>query len=143
MKKIFLSIVLMTLALVSFEVFNFQVTQNALSDLLKPLGQAGVSWALVLTIALCAIDVLALVWISSAMDKKRDFTLWFLFWAWFLGVFFNAMVLGWGFYLALQNHSATQAIATVLAVILAIVVSAIRVLVVNSPIIFLNSHQSS
>jgi hypothetical protein len=48
--------VLLTIALLAFEIFNFSTTEFALGDVLGNLSFAGIRWATLLSIAFCGID---------------------------------------------------------------------------------------
>ena len=48
--------IILVLALVGFEVFNFSTTRFALYDLWGSLGIAGISYATIFAIVFCAID---------------------------------------------------------------------------------------
>lgn len=53
---IFVLGLILVIALISFEIFNFSTTEYALTDLLGGLNFLGLKWATILTIAFCGID---------------------------------------------------------------------------------------
>ena len=48
--------VILVIALLSFEIFNYSTTEYALSDLLGSVNFMGIKWATILTLAFCGID---------------------------------------------------------------------------------------
>ncbi len=92
-------------ALVAFEIFNFDTTQYALSNLLGEVRFAGVMWATILAIAFCAIDFAGLVRIFTPErggDEPR--AVWYLTGAWFLGTIANSVLTWWAVSLTLLSH---------------------------------------
>lgn len=85
------------LAIIAFEIFNFDTTRFALNHLLRnqTLGRAGsVSWAAVLAIAFCGIDFAGLIHIftSHLNDRITPQHIWYLMGAWLLGATLNAIM---------------------------------------------------
>lgn len=96
---------LMLLALVAFEVFNFDTTQYALANLLGNVSFAGLSWATILAIAFCAIDFAGLSRIfTPETGWKEPRAIWYLTGAWILGATMNAIMTWWAINLTLLNH---------------------------------------
>ncbi len=95
----------LVVALVAFEVFNFDTTRYALESLLGSVNFMGLSWAVILAIAFCAIDFagLARLFTPEAGDQEVRST-WFLMGAWLLGATMNAMMTWWAVNLTLLNH---------------------------------------
>lgn len=96
---------ILSVALLAFEIFNFDTTQYALRDLLGDVRFVGIMWATILAIAFCAIDFAGLVRIitpQKGADEPK--VVWFLTGAWFLGTLANAMMTWWAVSLTLLNH---------------------------------------
>ncbi len=93
------------IALLAFEVFNFDTTQFALANLLGEVRFAGVMWATILAIAFCAIDFAGLVRIiTPERGGEEPRTVWFLTGAWFLGTIANSTLTWWAVSLSLLSH---------------------------------------
>jgi hypothetical protein len=96
---------ILVLALLAFEVFNFDTTRYALRDVLGDVAFAGIGWASVLAIAFCAIDFAGLVRLFTPQkgdEEPRE--VWFLMGAWLLGATMNALMTWWAVSLTLLNH---------------------------------------
>lgn len=96
---------ILVLALVAFEVFNFDTTRYALRDVLGDVAFAGIGWASILAIAFCAIDFAGLVRLftpEKGDEEPRE--VWFLMGAWLLGATMNALMTWWAVSLTLLNH---------------------------------------
>lgn len=92
-------------ALIAFEIFNFDTTQFALTSLLGEVSFAGVMWATILAIAFCAIDFAGLVRIfTPERGRQEPKAVWFLTGAWFLGTIANAIMTWWAVSLTLLSH---------------------------------------
>ncbi len=92
-------------ALIAFEIFNFDTTQFALQNLLGDIRFAGVMWASILAIAFCAIDFAGLVRIFTPQrGAEEPRTVWFLTGAWFLGTIANSIMTWWAVSLTLLSH---------------------------------------
>ncbi len=92
-------------ALIAFEVFNFDTTQFALTNLLGEVRFGGVLWASILAIAFCAIDFAGLVRIFTPQrGREEPRSVWFLTGAWFLGTIANAVMTWWAVSLTLLSH---------------------------------------
>ena len=92
-------------ALIAFEIFNFDTTQFALSNLLGEVRFAGIMWASILAIAFCAIDFAGLVRIFTPQrGREEPRAVWFLTGAWFLGTIANAVMTWWAVSLTLLSH---------------------------------------
>ena len=97
--------VILVVALVAFEVFNFDTTRYALESLLGNVSFLGIGWAVILAIAFCAIDFAGLSHLFSpeaAADDQRS--AWYLMGAWLLGATMNAMMTWWAVNLTLLSH---------------------------------------
>ncbi len=99
--------IILLVALVAFEAFNFSTTQVALSDLLGELTFAGVSWATILSVAFCGIDFagIARLFLPEEQFAGPRNNVWYLFGAWLLAATMNAMLTWWGVSLALVNRT--------------------------------------
>lgn len=93
------------IALIAFEIFNFDTTQFALANLLGEVRFAGVMWATILAIAFCAIDFAGLVRIiTPERGGEEPRTVWFLIGAWFLGTIANSTLTWWAVSISLLSH---------------------------------------
>jgi hypothetical protein len=103
-RKAIIAIVL-AVALIAFEVFNFDTTQFALTSLLGEVSFAGVMWATILAIAFCAIDFAGLVRIfTPERGRQEPKAVWFLTGAWLLGTIANAIMTWWAVSVTLLGH---------------------------------------
>ena len=98
--------VIITFALLAFEIFNFSSTQFALQDILGTLTFGPFEWATILALAFCGIDFAGIARIFTP-EKGRDEPkeVWYLFGAWFLAASFNALLTWWGVSVAMLGHS--------------------------------------
>ena len=103
-QKVVIAIVLIV-ALISFEIFNFDTTRFALSSLLGDVRFLGISWAAILAIVFCAIDFAGLTRIfTPEKGKEEPKAVWYLTGAWLLGATMNAMMTWWAVSLTLLSH---------------------------------------
>ncbi|MEW5988597.1 MAG: hypothetical protein AB1791_18370 [Chloroflexota bacterium] len=97
---------ILVVALLAFELFNFDTTRYALQNLLGEVRFAGLAWATILAVAFCAIDFAGLVRFftppSRQEQPKKEMA--YLFGAWFLGATMNAIMTWWAVSLTLLNH---------------------------------------
>ena len=97
--------ILLGVALIAFEIFNFDTTQYALTNLLGDVRFVGVLWASILAVAFCAIDFAGLVRIFTPQrGAEEPRAVWFLTGAWFLGTIANAVMTWWAVSLTLLGH---------------------------------------
>lgn len=98
--------VILMVALFAFEMFNFDTTRYALTNLLGPVRFAGLGWATILAVAFCAIDFAGLVRLftpeGEAGEQPKE--VWYLTGAWLLGATMNALMTWWAVSLTLLNH---------------------------------------
>ncbi len=95
----------LAIALIAFEIFNFDTTKFALHNLLGEIRFAGVLWASILAIAFCAIDFAGLVRIFTPQrGLEESKAVWFLTGAWFLGTIANSIMTWWAVSLTLLSH---------------------------------------
>jgi hypothetical protein len=97
---------ILVVALLAFEVFNFDTTRYALRDLLGNVTFLSLEWATILAIAFCSIDFAGLVRMFTA-DRSREIPkeVWYLMGAWLLGATMNAIMTWWAITLTLLNHN--------------------------------------
>ncbi len=99
--------VIITLALLAFEIFNFSSTQFALQDILGTLTFGPFEWATILALAFCGIDFAGIARIfTPEKGREEPAEVWYLFGAWFLAAAFNAILTWWGVSVAMLSHSA-------------------------------------
>ncbi|MBK8904840.1 MAG: hypothetical protein IPM53_26910 [Anaerolineaceae bacterium] len=97
--------VILVVALLAFELFNFDTTRYALSNLLGDVRFAGISWASILATAFCAIDFAGLARLfTPEQGKGEPRAVWYLMGAWLLGATMNAMMTWWAISLTLLTH---------------------------------------
>ncbi|MCB8968973.1 MAG: hypothetical protein H6660_19010 [Ardenticatenaceae bacterium] len=96
---------ILLVALIAFEMFNFDTTRFALASLLGDVRFVGVSWAGILAVAFCAIDFAGLVrFFMPDEGTGRQTEYWYLMGAWLLGATMNAIMTWWAVSLTLLNH---------------------------------------
>lgn len=97
--------ILLIIALLAFEVFNFDTTRYALLNLMGDISVVGLRWATVLALAFCAIDFagLAHLFAPGRLGEVSGET-WYLMGAWILGATMNAVMTWWAVSLTLLNH---------------------------------------
>lgn len=83
----------LALALFAFEIFNFDTTKFALTDLLGETSFMGLTWAAILAFAFCAIDFAGLVKIFTPEQSENEpREVWYLMGAWLLGATMNSIM---------------------------------------------------
>lgn len=103
-RKIVVGIILVV-ALVSFEIFNFDTTRFALNSLLGEVAFFGITWATILAIAFCAIDFAGLARLfTPERGSEEPKAVWYLMGAWLLGATMNAVMTWWAVSLTLLSH---------------------------------------
>lgn len=96
---------ILLVALVSFEIFNFDTTRYALQNFLGDVRFLGVSWAAILAIAFCAMDFAGLARLFTPQKGREEpKAVWYLTGAWLLGATMNAVMTWWAISLTLINH---------------------------------------
>ncbi|RMG90335.1 MAG: hypothetical protein D6706_19795 [Chloroflexi bacterium] len=105
-RKTLIGVILMV-ALIAFELFNFDTTQYALNNLIGDVRFLGLQWATILAIAFCSIDFAGLVRLftpeKGMANEPRE--VWYLMGAWLLGATMNAIMTWWAISLTLLNHN--------------------------------------
>lgn len=98
--------IILVVALIAFEIFNFDTTRFALNNLLGDVAFFSIAWATILAIAFCAIDFAGLARLftpeKSLKDEPR--AVWFLMGAWLLGATMNAVMTWWAVSVSLLSH---------------------------------------
>lgn len=132
--------ILFVIALVAFEIFNFDTTQFALRDFLGTASFAGLQWATVLAIAFCAIDFAGLLrfFLPEDDDGNPPAEVWYLMGAWLLGATLNALMTWWAVNLALLNHEfgnevlSRQQLLEIVPIFVAVLVWLTRILFIGA-----------
>jgi hypothetical protein len=132
--------IVLVVALVAFETFNFSTTQFALGDLLGTFGFAGIAWATILALAFCSIDFAGIArLLTPEKGQKAPAEVWYLLVAWLLGATMNAMLTWWSVSLALIEHQGLgnevlgrAALLQSVPIFIAALVLLIRVLLIGS-----------
>lgn len=104
-KKLLVAVVLF-IALIAFEIFNFDTSQYALRSLLGDVQFLGIMWASILAIAFCSIDFAGLIRLFTperGQDEPKE--VWYLTGAWLLGATMNAILTWWAVSLALLSRN--------------------------------------
>lgn len=92
-------------ALIAFEIFNFDTTRYALDNLLGGVTFGRLSWSSILAIAFCSIDFAGLARLFTPEKGAEEPTqVWYLTGAWLLGATMNAVMTWWAVSLTLLNH---------------------------------------
>lgn len=130
---------ILVLALFAFEIFNFDTTRYALSNLLGDVNFAGLRWAAILAIAFCAIDFAGLAHLFTPEEGKDEpKEIWYLTGAWLLGATMNALMTWWAVSLTLLNHDfgnevlSRQVLLDVVPVFVAVLVWITRILFIGA-----------
>ena len=103
-RKVVIGMILVV-ALVAFEMFNFDTTRFALSSILGDIAFMGITWATILAIAFCAIDFAGLARLfTPERGSSEPRAVWYLMGAWLLGATMNAVMTWWAVSLTLLSH---------------------------------------
>lgn len=96
---------LLLVALLAFEIFNFDTTRYALEDFLGETSFLTIRWATILAVAFCAIDFAGLAYLFGADHAKgQSREVWYLMGAWLLGATMNALMTWWAVSITLLSH---------------------------------------
>ena len=96
----------LVIALIAFEIFNFDTTRFALQNLLGDVNFWGWRWATILAIAFCAIDFAGLARLfTPEQGQDEPKAVWYLMGAWLLGATMNALMTWWAVSLTLLSHN--------------------------------------
>ncbi len=132
--------VLIVVALLAFEMFNYSTTDFALADLLGNLQFIGIKWSTILAIAFCGIDFAGIARLftpEQGADEPAE--IWYLFGAWLLAASMNAILTWWGVSIAILNHQtlgnaviSRDILLKVVPIFVAIMVWLIRILIIGT-----------
>ena len=131
--------VILGVALLAFEMFNFDTTQYALRNLLGEVRFLGLQWASILAIAFCSIDFAGLARLftpEKGADEPKE--VWYLMGAWFLGATMNAIMTWWAVSLTLLNHDfgnevlGRETLLSVVPIFVAVLVWLTRILFIGA-----------
>ncbi len=130
--------VILAVALIGFEVFNYSTTELALRDLLGDLRFAGFRWATILAVAFCGIDFagIARLFLPESHDSRET---WYLMGAWLIAATMNAVLTWWSISLALVNRTlqsssfiSHEVLIEVIPVFIAVLVWITRILLIGT-----------
>ncbi len=96
----------LSIALIAFEIFNYDTTEYALGSLMGHKMFGGLQWSAILAIAFCAIDFAGLARIftpQKGWNEPKE--VWYLMGAWLLGATMNAVMTWWAVSLTLLEHN--------------------------------------
>ena len=139
--------ILILLALLAFELFNYSTTDFALRDLLGEMSFAGLRWATILAMAFCVMDFAGIARLFSfpqedGQEKREN---WYLLAAWLMAATMNAGLTWWGVSMAIYNHPVQSimvvdpmTIVTVVPIFVAVMVWVLRILIIGSLVGALN-----
>lgn len=127
-------------ALIFFEIFNYSTTDYALRDLLGDLRFAGIRWSTILAVAFCGIDFAGIARLFTPEQRSEEpKEVWYLFGAWLLAATMNAGLTWWGVSMAIASHSLgstavvdQKTLLSVVPVFVALMVWVIRILIIGS-----------
>jgi hypothetical protein len=128
------------LAMIAFEAFNYGTTNYALKDLLGDLRFAGIPWATLMALAFCGLDFAGIARLITTNGREENpRASWYLFGAWLIAGTFNAILTWWGVSIAVSSHTtvsaalaSTQSLTTIVPVMVAVMVWIIRILIIGS-----------
>ncbi len=125
-------------ALIGFEMFNYSTTEMALGDLLGELRFAGMRWATILAVAFCGIDFagIARLFLPDDHDSKEG---WYLLGAWLIAATMNAVLTWWSISLGLVNRHlqssafiSNEMLIEIIPVFIAVLVWITRILLIGT-----------
>ena len=124
--------VVLVLALLAFEIFNYSTTEFALLDLLGNLSIAGVSWATILAIAFCGIDLAGIARLfSPETGEDEPAGVMYLLGAWLLAASLNALLTWHAATIALSSAYGLSPSLIGIAIQVAVVVWISRILIIG------------
>lgn len=98
--------IILAVALIAFEIFNFDTTRFALDSILGGMSFFGITWATILAIAFCSIDFAGLARLfTPERGAEEPKAIWYLMGAWLLGATMNAVMTWWAVSLTLLSHN--------------------------------------
>ena len=128
------------LVLLSLEVFNYSTTKFALQDLLGEIGVGPTTWAAMLSLAFCGMNLIGIIRLfNPSTHEDQGNENWFLLGAWVLAAVMNTGLNWWGVSIAIYNHPVDSVlvvdpmtIVTVIPIFVAIMVMLIRILIIGN-----------
>lgn len=132
--------IILAVALIGFEMFNFSTTEVALKDVLGPIEFGGIQWATILAIAFCGIDFAGIARLFLPQDEiTTSKETWYLMGAWLLAASMNAILTWWGVSLSLVNRSLASSafiepatLIDIVPLLIALMVWLTRILLIGS-----------
>jgi hypothetical protein len=133
--------IILLVALLAFEIFNYSTTDFALTDLLgKDLTFIGLRWATILSVAFCGIDFAGIARLfTPEQGRDEPAEVWYLFGAWILAAAMNAGLTWWGVAIAVGNHTTMgssiigqETLTKIIPIFVAIMVWIIRLLLIGT-----------
>lgn len=106
--------VILTAALIGFEIFNFDTTRFALMDLMGGHRFLGLEWAAILAFAFCSIDFAGVVRMFTPEQtlQNEPKEVWLLLGAWLLGASMNAVMTWYAVALAIAPRNVGATVIT-------------------------------
>lgn len=105
--------VILLVAIVAFEIFNFDTTRFALINLLGEKQFGGLTWASILATAFCGIDFAGLLHIFNPEQEEDDSPLRnYLFGAWLAGATLNAIMTWYAVGITLLERTPSNSMLT-------------------------------
>lgn len=137
---------LILLALMAFELFNYSTTDYALRDLLGEIGFGSLRWATILAMAFCAMDFAGIARLFSPQEQGgENRENWYLLAAWLMAATMNAGLTWWGVSIAIYNHPVQSimvvdpmTIIRVVPIFVAVMVWMLRILIIASLVTVIN-----
>jgi hypothetical protein len=130
---------ILVVALLAFEIFNFATTRYALNNLFGEVLFAGIAWASMLAFAFCAIDFAGLAYLMAPeRSQQQSNEVWYIMGAWLLGATMNAMMTWWAVSLVILEHNmgnevlSREQLLTVVPIFVAVLVWLTRILFIGA-----------
>jgi len=141
-----LFILIIFLALIAFEAFNYSTADYALRDLFGELSFVGLRWSTILALAFCGMDFAGIARLLSTPDEKPErHENWYLLGAWLMAATMNTGLTWWGVSMAIYNHPVQSivvvdpmTIVTFVPIFVAAMVWILRILIIGSLLNSLN-----
>jgi len=129
-----------TTVLIALEIFSFSTVKFALSDLLGDIGVGTATWAAILALAFCGMDLIGIIQLFNPQNRQTQGNEgWFLLGAWLLAAIMNTGLTWWGISLAIYNHPVQSVlvvdpmtIVTLIPIFVALMVLLIRILIIGN-----------
>ncbi|MDT8899561.1 hypothetical protein QYE77_14950 (plasmid) [Thermanaerothrix sp. 4228-RoL] len=135
------TLALFIVGIAGFEVFNYGTTLEALRDILGRQG-SGAVWAVLLSLALCAIDFAGVARLFIPEDEADTTAVWLLFGVWALAAAVNAVLTWWSVSLLVVNHTiqgaavvGKEVVQRTVPIVAAVLVFSTRLLLVGALIL--------